>query len=221
MNANMSHMVTAIWGIAFVVTLFGCIPYGIWVIYTAVKKRWKRVGLQVGIPLAALVLLLGVSAIVNTGAEQRYLDGLFDTKVMLADPIFEFDSERAFNGDGYSISVHELPAAIRTRFEAADERLLTDFPKHPGYRNHWSFERWRRTPFDEKFSKYVDFALRSFDTDRARGLSEQFESIRKALSSDGAYYAFFYYSHGDHIGDIDLFIVDLAGNRLYLINHNT
>jgi hypothetical protein len=217
----MNDIVTAIWGIAFLVTLFGCIPYGIWMIYTAVKKRWKRLGLQIGIPIAAFGLLMGISSILNAGAHDRYLEGLYDTEVDLGSPIFEYDSERAFNGDGYSISVYELPPSIRTRFEAADERLLSDFPKHPSYRDHWSFERWRRSPFDDKFRKYLDFALSSYDTDRASGLSEQFDSIRKALSGDRAYYAFFYYSHGDYPGDIDLFIVDLEGNRLYSINHNT
>jgi hypothetical protein len=217
----MSDIVIAIWVIAFLVALLGCIPYGIWMIYTAVKKRWKRLTLQVAVPLSAFLVLMGISWIVNELAHERYLEGLCDTKVDLGRPIFEYDSERAFNGDGYSISVYELPSSIRARFEAADDRLLSDFPKHPSYRDHWSFERWRRSPFDEKFQKYLDFALSSYDSDRASGLSEQFESIRNALSGDGAYYAFFYYSHGDYPGDIDLFIVDLKGNRLYFINHNT
>jgi hypothetical protein len=217
----MSDIVIAIWAIAFLVALLGCIPYGIWMIYTAVKKRWKRLGLQVAVPLAAFLVLMGVSWIVNELAHERYLEGLYDTRVDLGTPIFEYDSERAFNGDGYSISVYELPPPIRARFASADARLLSDFPKRPSYRDHWSFERWRRSPFDDKFQKYLDFALSSYDADRASGLSEQFDYIRKALSGDRAYYAFFYYSHGDYPGNIDLFIVDLEGNRLYSINHNT
>lgn len=212
---------TAVWGIAFLITLIGFIPYGILMIYTAVKKRWKRLVLQGAIPMVAFLLLTGISSIVNAGAYERYLEGLYDTKVHLPDPIFEYDSERSFNGDGYSISVYELPATIRARFESADERLISEFPRHPSYRDHWSFERWRRSPFDEKFNKYLEFALSSYDSDQADGLSEHFRLIRKALTGDGAYYAFFYSSHGDYPGNIDLFIVDLEGNRLYSINHNT
>jgi hypothetical protein len=217
----MSDIVTAIWGIAFLVTLLGCIPYGIWMIYTAVKKRWKRLGLQIGIPIIAFGLLAGASAIVNAGAYERYLEGLYDTEVELGPPIFEYDSERAFNGDGYSISVYELPSSIRTRFEAADERLLSEYPKRPSYRDHWSFERWRRSPFDGRFQEYLDFALSSYDAGNASELTNHFEAIRSALKSEGSFYAFFYYRPSDYVGDVDFFIVDLFGGRLYSINQNT
>ena len=56
----MSDIVIAIWAIAFLVALLGCIPYGIWMIYTAVKKRWKRLTLQAAVPLAAFLVLMGV-----------------------------------------------------------------------------------------------------------------------------------------------------------------
>ncbi|QDT01341.1 BCD family MFS transporter [Adhaeretor mobilis] len=217
----MSDIVTAIWGIALLVTLLGCIPYGIWIIYTAVKKRWKRLGLQIGIPIIAFGLLAGASAIVNAGADERYLEGLYDTEVDLGPPIFEYDSERAFNGDGYSISVYELPSSIRTRFEAADERLLSEYPKHPSYRDHWSFERWRRSPFDGKFQEYLDFALSTYDAGNASELTNHFEAIRSALKSEGSFYAFFYYRPSGCVGDVDFFIVDLVGGRLYSFNHNT
>ena len=217
----MSELVTTIWGISLLIALVGCIPYGIWMVYTAVKKRWKRLGLMVTIPVGVFALLLGVSAIINAGEFERHLEGLVDAEVVLGQPLFEYDSKRAFNGDGYSISVYELPSSVRTRFEAADERLLSDFPKHPHYRDHWRFERWRRAPFDGRFKKYLDFALSSYHSDHVRGLADEFRSIREVLSGTGAYYAFFYYSHGDYLGDIDLFVVDLEGNRFYLINHNT
>lgn len=212
---------TAIWGLAFLITLIAFIPYGIWVTYTAVKKRWKRLGFQVGIPIVLLFALMGISSIVNAGAYDRYLEGLFDTKVQLGNAVFEYDSERAFNGDGYSISVYELPSSIRARFESADERLLSEFPKHPSYRDHWSFERWRRSPFDEKFNDYLDFALSSYDARNASELTKHFDAIRGALKREGTFYAFFYYRPSGHVGDVDFFIIDLNGGRLYLINQNT
>jgi hypothetical protein len=217
----MSDIVTAIWGIALLVALLGCIPYGIWLVYTAVKRRWKRLGVQIVIPIVAFGLLMAISSILNAGAYDRYLEGLYDTKVSLGKPIFEYDSERAFNGDGYSISVYEMPATIRKRFEAADERLLTDFPKHPSYRDHWSFERWRQSPFDEKFTEYLDFALSSYDAGNAPKLTDHFDAIRAALKRQGTFYAFFYNRPSGHVGDVDFFVVDLVGGRLYSINHNT
>jgi hypothetical protein len=187
----MSEVVTALWGISLLIALVGCIPYGIWMIYTAVKKRWKRLGFMVAIPTSAILFLLGLTAIINAGEFERYLEGLFETEVVLGEPLFQYDTERAFNGDGYSMAVYELPSTIRARFEAADERLLSDYPKRPHYRDHWSVERWRRAPFNGRFQEHLDFALSSYHSDHVRGLAEEFRLIREALSGTGAYYAFF------------------------------
>lgn len=212
---------TAIGGIVLLITILGCIPYGIWIIYSLFKKKWKRVGFQIAIPVAVYACLVGVSTLSNSKAHADYLDGLYDADVELGPAIFEYDSDRSFNGDGYSFSVYELPAKIRKRFESVDDRLLTEYPKHPSYRNHWQFEHWREAPYDDNFKEHLDFALSSYDSGKASGLSLHFEAIRKALGRKGTYYALFYYRPGGYIANIDLFIVDLVEGRLYSINHNT
>lgn len=217
----MNDLVTAIGGIVLLVTILGCIPYGIWIIYSMFKKKWKRVGFQIAIPVVVYACLAGVSALSRSQAHADYLVGLYDTEVEFGPAIFEYDSERSFNGDGYSFSVYDLPTKIRKRFESADDRLLKGYPKHPSYRNHWQFEYWREAPYDDKFKEHLDFALSSYDSGKASGLSLHFEAIRKALGRKGTYYALFYYKPGRYIGDIDFFIVDLVEGRLYSINHNT
>jgi hypothetical protein len=217
----MNDIVTAIGGIVLLITILGCIPYGIWLIYSLAKRKWKRVGFQIAIPLAVYACLAGASAISGSKAHAEYLVGLYDTEVVLGPAIFEYNSDRAFNGDGYSISVYDLPTKLRKRFESADNRLLNEYPKHPSYRNHWQFEHWREAPFDEKFMEHLNFALSSYDSGKASGLTSCFEAIRKALARKGTFYALFYYKPGGYIGDIDFFVVDLVEGRLYSINHNT
>lgn len=217
----MYDVLTVIGGIVLLITILGCVPYGIWIIGSLFKKKWKLVGLQVAIPVAVYAGLAGVSALCSTKIHADYLAGLYDSQVSLGPAIFEYDSERAFNGDGYSFSVHKLPSAIRRRFESADERLLTEYPKRPSYRDHWKFEHWREAPFDEKFERHLDFALSSYDSGNAPELSSHFESIRRALARKGAYYAFFYNDPTGDVGDVDFFIVDLVEGRLYAINNNT
>ena len=217
----MYDILTATQGIVLLITILGCIPYGIWIIYSLIKKRWRRAVIQVAIPVAFYAFLAGISALCNSRIHAEYLTGLYDAEIKLGPAIFEYDSERAFNGDGYSFSVYELPATIRKRFESADDILLTEYPKHPCYRNHWKFDHGRAAPFDDKIKEHLDFALSSYDSGRVSGLSPHFESIRRALARKGTYYAFFYNNPGENIGDIDLFIVDLIEGRLYSINHNT
>ena len=215
----MEGVLSAIQGLVFFITILGCVPYGIWIIFSLSKKRWKRVGLQFAVPVAVWACLLGISALCAPRILADYLAGIYDCEVTLGPPIFEYDSERAFNGDGYSLSVYDLPDSIRRRFKSVDERLLTEYPKHPRARDHWQFEHWREAPFDGKFQEYLDFALTKFSS--SPELSTHFESIRKGLDRKGTYYAFFYYMIGNSVGDIDFFIVDLDESRLYAINHNT
>ena len=217
----MYDILTAIQSITLLVVILGCIPYGIWIIYSMVKKRWKRVVIRIAVPGVWLLCLWGVSAICASKIHAEYLAALYDTEVTLGLPVFAYRSGRSFNGDGYSISVYELPATIRHRFESADERLLSEFPKHPSYRRNWNFEHWREAPFDPKFQEHLEFALSSYDAGRVPGLSLQFESIRKAVARKGTYYAFFYNTPSSYVGDIDFFIIDLQQGLLYTINNNT
>jgi len=217
----MYDILTAIQSITLLAAVLGCIPHGIWIIYSMVKKRWRRVIIQTAIPVGWLLGLWAVSAICAPIIRAQYLAELYDAEVTLGLPIFAYRSDRSFNGDGYSIAIYDLPDAIRHRFESADERLLSDFPKRPSYRKHWNWEHWREAPFDPKFHEHLQFALSSYDATRVPGLSGQFDSIRNAVARKGTYYAFFYNTPSSYIGDIDFFIIDLEEGRLYTINNNT
>lgn len=205
----------------FFITILGIIPYGIWVIYSLFKKRWKRMAFQIAIPMVAYACLYGAMVLCRSTIYDSYLSELFDSKVKLGTAIFEYDSERAFNGDGNSFAVYELPSSIRRRFESADKRLLTEFPKHPSYRDHWSFEHWREAPLDNKFQECLDFAVSSPYSDVPSKLDSYSESLRKALERQGTYYALFQNRPAAYLSDIDFFVVDLKEGRIYIINHNT
>ena len=217
----MNEVINVVAGLAIIVAVLGCIPYGIWMIYTAVKKRWKKLLLQAVIPATVFLVLGLLSSLTRSAAIEQDLRGFYDAEVELGKPLFEYDSPRAFNGDGYSFSVYELPASVRTRFESVDEKLLTQFPEKPDYRSAWSAEPWREAPFDEKFGRCLQFALSRYDARNAPSLSEHFDAIRQALERSGTYYSFFYTGDTEHQGNIDFFVVDLVGGRLYSINHNT
>lgn len=218
---HMKEFVTAVSAIAFLLAFLGCIPYTGWIIYNAFKRRWRRVGVLVAVPAVVSIGLWSMDSVIEAKEYPKYLSNLYDTDVALGQALYQYDSPRAFNGDGYSLSVYELPAKVRARFQSADKRLLSEFPKRPDYRDHWTPRPWREAPFDPSLKKYLDFALGEYDSERASGLSSQFQAIREALSRKGVYYAFFAYDHGNYPGNIDLFIVDLKGGRLYSINHNT
>ena len=199
----------------------GCVPYGIWILHAVTRRNWKRIAVQLVTPCAALLCLWAVSAICGIKMFPNYYANLFDTDTTLRSPIFEYDSGRSGLGDGYSISVYKLPEEIRRRFESADARLLTSFPRRPFYCMGWDHERWRETPNDIQFQEHLEFALsRSFSLE-AEGLSAQFEAVRSAMRQPGNYYSLFYYTPNGGIGNIYFYVVDLVGGRLYLMNQDT
>lgn len=195
------------------VVILGFIPYAIWSIRTAIKKNWKKFGIQVGAPVVYFAILIGISVFTESGAQDQYLKDVYDADVEFADPVFKDESPRSFNGDGASLYIYEIPDQIRRRFENQDSRLMTDFPKRPHFRRDWSVVTWKEAPFDSNLEKYLDFALYAS--------SKHSEEIRDALSRKGTFYSFFHYDHGSSPGNVDFFVVDLVGGRVYEINVNT
>lgn len=201
---------------SFLLLYIFCIPYGIWVWITAYRGKWKLVAFQLAYPAVFLAMAWPLSNYLDSVYEAEYLRAVYDTEVTLGKPVYKYDTGRAFNGDGYTIYVYELPPEIRKRFTAVDRRLLTQFPQVPESRLDWSVQYWTPSPFDARFNEYLDFALSSYDLSVKSNLKPYFEAIRKALAGEDAYYAFFARN-----GDIDFFVVALAEGRLYEIYHNT
>lgn len=207
--------------ILILAALVGGIPYLVWIIRTAVKRNWRKFRMLIVIPLFTLPLLLGIGAIADKIAYARYLHGLFDATSSFGKALFEYDSERGFQGDGYSFSVYPLPDSIRSRFQAADEKLMTSFPERPGYRDQWETLPWRSAPFDPSLEQYLDFSLSSLDSRDQPGLEPWYLKLREALKEPEAFYAFFHKDRQGQVVNIDFFAIDLKSGLLYMINHNT
>jgi len=199
------------------VALLAFIPYAIWVIISAFKMRWRRVGIQLAILCTVVMGLAGAWYFLK---EDR-LASLFDCELILGPALFKYASDRHFNGDGYSIWVYELPATVRARFESADQRLLTKYPKSSDIEGRWRTEHWQQTPLVGEFEDGLQLVLSSYDAKEAPEISSHLEAIRQTLDAEGSYYALFYYRAIDRISDIEFFLVDLVNNRLYIVNHNT
>jgi len=194
------------------------------IVASAFKRRWRKLGILIAVPPGIFLVLWVITAGIDRVDYRAQQAAVYDTPVEFGQPIYEFHSEQAFNGDGYSIEVYELPLAIRKRFEAADSRLLIDFPQRSHFRHDWDVIPWREAPMDPAFAKYRDFALSPWGKHDSR-LGEQLVSIESALRREGTFYACFKYDHvfgeARHLGNIDLFVVDLERGRVYEINCNT
>jgi hypothetical protein len=200
------------------VLALACATCALCFLLTALKRRQKSHLRDAALPAAIAIGIYLLSFPFYYIEDRVSNHATFGAFATLSEPIFGHYSERTFQGDGYSITVYPLPAAIRRRFEKPDQKFLETFPKLPSYRSHWDTEHWRRGPVDPRFKAYLDFALTpSFEP----FAPDQFSAIRAALQRPTTYYSFFKYDHGDSPGNIDLFIVDLENARVYIINFNT
>ena len=130
---------------------------------------------------------------------------------------YEYESERAFNGDGYSIWIYEIDQITANYFKNPNDIF---FKKHPRseLRSHWKTEFWKRTPFDKKEQQFLDFAHISLD-------KLDFE-LTDLLNEHGNYYAYEHYTHhfsdeSVYIGNIDFYIICPNRRIIVKINHNT
>jgi len=201
--------------ILFVLVL-GAIPYLIVFLIHLFKRRWRKLAWMLFIPMP-LIGVLGILDVLGERVSTEETSGRF---LPLGEPLFEYDSERSFLGDGYSFSVYSLPEKIRRQFLNAPPLFFSEFPKRPAYRKGWQTGFWREAPVDPALQKYADFAFAESVDDGGR-LEREIKMAKNALLHRGTFYAFFEKSYGDNVSNIDMFIVDLTKGRIYIINLNT
>ena len=130
--------------------------------------------------------------------------------------IHEYETERFFNGDGYSIWIYELDEKTADYFKNPDTTFFTEYPT-TDLRNHWQSEFWKKTPFDKTEQKFLDFAHSSLDN-----LDFELEDL---LNEKGNYYGYEYYLHNfgetELVADIDFYIICPNRKIIVKINHNT
>jgi len=193
----------------------------------AYRKKEKRRLKKLAILLTVLILLPGFFFRVLPGSDllwapyDHYQDRAFYqelTGLEFNDEgiFFEHDSERSFNGDGYSISIYKLDQKTANYFKSPPAAF---FKKHPhlGIRTDWQIQHWKRTPIDTSEQQFLDFAHSSLPT-------LDFE-LQDLLNEKGNYYAYRYYmstpsNRDEYVNNIDFYIICPKRKLLIDINHN-
>lgn len=215
-----THALQITWLVLTLAGLLAVIPLLVYVVILATRRQWKKIACWTLIPLGIYLPFSGLVLAVSHHHFSTTHHRIFGAKFDLGEPLFEYQSPRGFNGDGYSIRVYPLPDVVRQRFSAAD-RGLPQLPPTSFDRKDWQSQPWQAAPLAPEFEKHLAFTLALYDQRQNQDLLNAFSAIREALAGPSAYYAFRYYMHGDHPGNIDFYLVDLADGKIYLINHNT
>ncbi|MEO0413916.1 MAG: hypothetical protein AAF226_03060 [Verrucomicrobiota bacterium] len=216
----MHQFITAFTAICFLIGILGGIPFLFWVIFTALAKRWKKVGIQLGVAALLFGVVFGLNTWSNAQTKKSYVRGIFNTAASLGSPLKRVETDRAFNGDGYSFTVYELPLEVKERFANFDTALKETYPIRPEYRSGWQTSHWKQGPHPEiDDSLELKLAMPNYDG-QTDGLKPDFEELKEILAGSEAFYSYFYKTQSDRPSNIDLFVIDLKGNRFFAINHN-
>jgi hypothetical protein len=148
-----------------------------------------------------------------------YAHQWFGKIVVLGTPRFSYDSERAFNGDGYSIEVFDISTSFAAWATSPPPNFTTSYPIPPGYRSHWKSTTWHKTPIPAEELNFLDFATNSYTDDPK--LVAAISLLQKLAKKPGSYIAIRYYMHDDSVGDVDFYLLSPSEKTFILVNHNT
>ena len=132
---------------------------------------------------------------------------------------FQNNSERAFNGDGYSIYIYEISDDVANSFLTPTSGFFTEFPKSD--RNSWTKVTWSKSPIKESEHKILDFAIWTRSTLAESNKLKETKLIRRILAEKGNYYAYAVSIQSYGVSDVDFYILSPKEKKLICINKNT
>ena len=198
-------------------------PVLAWKMFKALKAKNKPKFYRLSVILLILILIPGFYFKIFPGSnlfwnpiekaeERNYNVELTGFEFNDGELIYEYETERAFNGDGYSIWIYKIDDQTAEYFKNPKAEFFTKYPSAE-LRSHWETELWKKTPFDKQEKKFLNFAHSNLE-------ELEFE-LEDLLYEKGNYYAYKYYMHSYGIGNIDFYIICPNRKLIVQINNNT
>lgn len=185
------------------------------------RKRRRSWAGGVGVLLTAyLAMLVHIGAVpgFNWYHDRGFTRQVFGTSFGLGAEVTSYETPRSLHGDGYSVWVYRVPEHVSDLVRRNPERL-SDYPRR-SLRPEWRVQRWTPARAAAAHGEYIRWALGPAPD----ALQAELESV---LKKPGTWYAFLVSgTTGDEmnspfIQNIDLFILDPATDRFYVVNSNT
>ncbi|MFT6244771.1 MAG: hypothetical protein ACJAXI_001540 [Crocinitomicaceae bacterium] len=166
-------------------------------IILAIKNREKKRLRKLLIVLTALILFSGFFWRLLPGSDvlwypiDQYRERTLNKNMTGLEfndggEVLKFESDVAFNGDGYSFYIHEIDQETADYFKKPKAAFFTKYPL-AGERDDWKTEHWKRTPIDSSEMQYFNQAKRR--------LPKINTELEKLLNEKGNYYAYTFFEH--------------------------
>lgn len=205
------------------------VAYVVWMVKTRKRGRkrlfWGQTVAAV-MAVAALVFLLDLTPASHWYFERQRTLAWTGMAFSFGKTLYQYDTGRSFNGDGYSVKIVALPPEAARYFSAPPPVFFAEYPAIPGFQGGASglqLVRWRNGPVRGDEERFVRFALYESWGEpqpdiRNKDLSK---AVRHALSKSTSLYAYYWRYPGPQVNDIYFFLIDPEEQRLYILNNNT
>lgn len=206
------------------VCYYGILALICWGIWRLIRKRRWAGSVFLSVVLTVVVVFPGLSWGILPGSS--FYQDLVQTRQLTGHAFFlgsaeqSHHSERAFNGDGYSIAVYSISESAAATLAAPPPEFFEKLPVRPGYRSHWEAVPWRETPSRSEDSEYINFVSVASEN-RGSDPNNPQDVAARLLSEEGNYYSYFYNVPSNHLGNVDLFIISPEERLLVIVNQNT
>ncbi len=173
-------------------------------------RRWAALGIAIVITLVFARPIF----------ERQFTYAITGVPFTLGQPEYVYETERSFNGDGYTILAYKLPSYTGG---ALGVRGLPFGPRKRWFRHEWDVVPWARAPVRSEDSPYVKFGFQSEMIPEAEHVAAM---ALEALKSNSTFYAYLHKSSVFREGNlwvqnVDFYIIDLDNGRFFVVNHNT
>ncbi|MET0637360.1 MAG: hypothetical protein ABWZ25_15120 [Chitinophagaceae bacterium] len=118
-------------------------------------------------------------------------------------------------GEGYTIEFYELSDKTISDFK---NKTTKELPLKKDD-TAWQKKDWSKTPIDSSYNEIFIMVL-NYDGG-SKEIEIELKKIKLLVEKPDVYYSFYFKPDKDSPQDIELFILDLSGRKLYTIEINT
>jgi hypothetical protein len=152
---------------------------------------------------------------------------IYGAKIKNRKIIFEYDPERDFHGDGYSLKIESADKDGFGKFIEAVRK--NKYPSRHYHLGEFEIRKWKETPVRSKDSLAVWFALNP-DTiwwdDTTKRFSQrpydsvvsELKKVKSLVASGKSYYALYFRDHPHRLYGVDLYLVNPETGFIVTIN---
>lgn len=158
-----------------------------------------------------LFFLIVIQSCKSKNTDNNFYNNTLGLNVNIEKKEYSFREESTQN-EGFSFDI------VSFSLKESDILKGKDYPKNYEFREDWNISKWQQTPFVDKEGA-LDLLFK-YDI-KNEGLKSHIEDFKKLIENEGNYFSYYYENKGSFIYSIEFYLIDLANNKIFIIEIET